>query len=203
MTIRNRLCSLIENGESGLDLSHHDNSESWTPTNSLDGSRDLNDIVSLVAHALDDAHVESCRVVRLRKKMRKMFFEVEVRGKGGLRQYIGKIYGSDRGRTHFEALQRLRNAGFCPPSSFTVVHPVAYIDEHCLLLQEKAPGRPLADVLSNGDTAATKALAQAGLSLATLHSTVVESHARIEKIAENITRYGNELAAVLPRESAR
>jgi Ser/Thr protein kinase RdoA (MazF antagonist) len=141
--------------------------------------------------------------VRLRKKMRKMFFEVEVRGKGGLRHYIGKIYGSDRGKTHFEALQHLRSAGFCPPSSFTVVHPVVYLEEHCLLLQEKAPGRPLADVLSDGNPVATKAVAEAALWLATLHSTFVDVHARIDKVAANITRYVSELASVLPRESAR
>jgi hypothetical protein len=203
MAIGNRLCSLIENGDSRLDLSHHCNGDSWTSTSAFDGTCGLNEVVSLVMDALGDAHVESCRVVRLRKKMRKMFFEVEVHGKSGVRQYIGKIYGSDRGRNHFEALERLRNVGFCPPSSFTVVHPVAYLDEHCLLLQEKAPGKPLADVLSDGNTAATKALSQAGLWLATLHSKVVETHARIEKIAANISRYGSELAAVLPRESAR
>jgi phosphotransferase family enzyme len=203
MTIGKRLCSLIENGDSRLDLSHHDNSESWTPTSALDGMSDLNVVASLVMDALGDAHIESCRVVRLRKKMRKMFFEVEVCGNGGLRHCIGKIYGSDRGRTHFDALQRLRNAGFCPPSSFTVVHPVVYLDEHCLLLQEKAPGRPLADVLSDGNAAASKAVANAGLWLASLHSTFVDIHSRIEKIAANIVRYGSELAAVLPREAAR
>jgi hypothetical protein len=203
MTIRNRLCSLLESEVAGLDLWRHDDDESWTPTSALNGTCELSDIVSLVVHALDNVRSEYCRVVRLRKKMRKIFFELEVRGKKGPRNYIGKIYSSDRGRTHFDALQCLRNAGFCPPSLFTVVDPIVYFDDHCLLLQEKAPGRPLAKVLADGNAAATKALAQTGLWLATLHNTVVESHNRIKKVAADVTRYGGELARLLPRQSAR
>jgi hypothetical protein len=203
MNIGDRLSSLLENGDAVLGISRPDQHESWTSTSALNGACELDDIVSLVVHALADARDDSCRVVRLRKKMRKMFFEVEVRGKAGVRQYIGKIYRSDRGRGHFQALQSLRSAGFCPPSSLTVVHPVVYLDAHCLLLQEKAPGRPLADILSEGDTIAEKALSQAGLWLATLHGKVVASDTRIKRIAANVARYGGELAAVLPAEAAR
>jgi hypothetical protein len=163
----------------------------------------LDDVLPVFAHKLDETDFRSCRVLRLRKKMRKIFFEVEVNGNSRVRWYIGKVYGSNRGQAHFEALHQLRKAGFCPPSPFTVVDPIAYIDEQCLLLQEKAPGRPLAEILSGHDSIATVALAQTALCLATLHNTVVDGKSRIEKVAADVARYVRELSIVLPHESAR
>lgn len=201
MNIGNRLCSLIEDHRSGRVLSASEH-ESWTSANVLP-SRDRNNIISLVVRALDDARVESCHVVSLRKKMRKMFFEVEVHDKAEAGSYIGKIYSSDRGQTHFDALQTLRNSGFCPPARLTVVHPVAYLEEHCMLIQEKAPGRPLADFIHQGDSAASAAVHYAAQWLAKLHGVTASGRPRLEAVAAAVTRYGSELAALLPQHSAR
>ncbi|HEV2667473.1 MAG TPA: hypothetical protein VG324_21335, partial [Blastocatellia bacterium] len=124
---------------------------------------DFADLVASVAQRLDGGRSQSCRVVRVRRNLGKFIIEFEVetedREDADLRRLIGKVYKGYRGQGHFDALSRLREAGFRPPSPFTVVYPVAYIADRQLLLQEKAPGSLLADLIfGEPDAAAFGAL---------------------------------------------
>lgn len=67
------------------------------------------------------------------------------------RQVIGKLYRKERGHVVFENLQSVQQAiRLAPSSRFAMPEPLAYFPEIGMVLQEHAPGRPLA-VLGEGD----------------------------------------------------
>jgi hypothetical protein len=203
MSIRSILSSLASFADAESELASHPNDDGWILTGEIIEARDLDQIVSLVQDALPDEDVLECRVVRLRKKLRKLFFEILVQSTAGTRRYIGKVYRSDRGQAQFDALRCLRAAGFCPPSSLTVVEPLTYLAEQCLLVVEKAPGKPLGEFVYAGGATAKDALARAATWLTTLHGKVLDGASRVETVANAVSRYGRELATALPREATR
>ena len=82
-------------------------------------------------------------------KLSKAIFEAEHNG----RLVIGKVSGSKRAQTAFGSLTILREAGLRPPSEFTVPEPIAWFEDHKLLVLEKAPGESVVDVLQRGGEA--------------------------------------------------
>src|SRR5215510_1555734 len=169
---------------------------------------DFDDLVACVAQRLDGGRSQSCRVVRFKRNMGKFIIEFEIetedRADANLRQLIGKVYKGDRGQGHFDALSRLREAGFRPPSPFTVVYPVTYIADRCFLLQEKAPGSLLADLIFGElDTAAVDALERAAGWLAALHGAEVTAQPRLERVRMLVARQGRELMELLPQQAFR
>src|SRR5262249_15659002 len=164
-------------------------------------SKQQNDFAHLaacVAHYLDGGRSQSCRVVWSGRKMGKFIVEFAVETEPGaardLRRWIGKISKSDRGQGHFAALSRLREAGFRPPSPFTVVYPIAYVADRCLLLQEKAPGRLLADIiLGESSAAAVDASERTAGWLAALHAATVDAQPRLDHVRESVARHGRGL----------
>lgn len=168
----------------------------------------------LGAYLVEHLGAERCRSYRLVSAGRKlgkrmMEFEVDLEepmGNGkepNPRLYIGKIYRHGRGELHFDALSRLRAAGFHPPSPFTVVLPVAYIPEWCLLFQEKAPGRLLTNILFDEPDAPDKALGRSVEWLLKLHAAPIEAPMRLERVLSALVRYGDDLAKALPDQAHR
>ena len=177
----------------------------------VDAGKHLNDfadLVACVAQRLDGGRSRSCRIVSFRRNLGKFIIEFDIeteeRADADLGRLIGKVYKGDCGQGHFDALSRLREAGFRPPSPFTVVHPVAYIADRCFLLQEKAPGRLLADLISGElDAAAVDALERAAGWLAALHEAQVNAQPRLERVRMLVARQGRELMELLPQLSSR
>lgn len=79
-------------------------------------------------------------------KMRKSLFEARFNG----RSVIGKVSPSERAKTAYGSLRALWDAGMRPPARFAVPEPIAWFPERNLLIQEKAPGKSILDVMKNG-----------------------------------------------------
>jgi len=170
--------------------------------------KDFADLVTCVAQRLDCGRSQSCRVVRVRRNLGKFIIEFEVetedREDADLRRLIGKVYKGDCGQGHFDTLSRLREVGFRPPSPFTVVYPVAYVADRCFLLQEKAPGSLLADLIfGEPDSAAFDAMERAAAWLAALHGAEVTAQPRLERVRMLVARQGRELMELLPQQAPR
>lgn len=177
-------------------------------TNSGKQLSDFDDLAAWVSHHLDGGRSQSCRVVWFRRKMGRFIVEFDVeteaRADADLRQCIGKIYKSDRGQGQFDALSRLREAGFRPPSPFTVVYPVAYVADRCFLLQEKAPGRLLGDIIfGEPDAAAVDALERTAGWLVALHAAAIDAQPRLDHVRESVARHGRGLMELLPQQAPR
>ncbi len=121
----------------------------------------------------------------------------------GFERCIGKAYSSERGRRIYEAQSRLWQAGFRPPSSFTVVQPVAYVEELGLFLQEKAPGYTLADILFDDAPPLKHAVSGAVGWLAALHSSNVAAPWRLDTIRTATETQAGRLASFLPDQARR
>jgi hypothetical protein len=170
--------------------------------------KDFAALVDCVAQRLDGVRSQSCRVVRIRHNLGKFIIEFDVekedREDADLRRLIGMVYKGDCGQGHFDVLSRLREAGFRPPSPFTVVYPIAYIADRCFLLQEKAPGSPLADLIfGEPDAGAVDALERAAGWLAALHGAEVNTQPRLERVRMLVARQGCELMELLYQQAPR
>src|SRR5712691_7744891 len=124
---------------------------------------DFSQLAACVLPHLHSGHARSCELVRWIKRRREKFVvEIEAadpheKGNPPLR-YIVKMHRRGDTLGSFEALSRLWEAGFHPPSPYTVPRPVAYIADQGLLVQEKAPGERLLDILRRGGDDAANAM---------------------------------------------
>ena len=75
--------------------------------------------------------------------MRKSFFEADFIG----RRVIGKISPSQRAHTAYSSLTKLWMAGSALPARYTIPEPIAWFPERNLLIQEKAPGLSIVNVM--------------------------------------------------------
>jgi hypothetical protein len=148
-----------------------------------------------------------CTLVWSRRKFKNLICEFEVAAKNGdlpePPTFIVRTYKRGRGLENFVSLAKLWEAGFRPPAQFTVAQPIAYLPERGVLLQERAPGRLLADIIYNEPRAKRKALESAAQWLGTLHTSGLDAGTRLEKLRGFVGRYGTELAEALPEHTAR
>ena len=94
------------------------------------------------------------RMISARRKMGRTLFEIEERSGQKVRRIVGKICRHEKAKVLYQALRGLWMSGWRPPDKYTVSEPVAYFPERCLILQEKAPGRPaLEAILAGGEKA--------------------------------------------------
>jgi aminoglycoside phosphotransferase (APT) family kinase protein len=76
--------------------------------------------------------------------------EISLRTENGCHSLIGKIYS--RGRPDvFEAMEKIRQAGFGPQDEFSIPRPVAYLPSLWLLVQEKVEGPIAKEIFKTGD----------------------------------------------------
>ena len=133
-----------------------------------------------------------------RRKLRKAIIELT---NGADERIIAKVSGVRRGRLAYDILIRLYEAGFRPPSGYTVPQPLGYVEEHGLLIQEKAPGLPFADLLNNPERGQACAIATAQC-MARLHTASIEVPPTAD-YAPRIHRWRTELAEAMPEIAHR
>lgn len=150
----------------------------------------------LVEYARERLGSPTWRVVASTVKMRKILFEVE-NDDGQL--FIGKVSHSEKSKGAHAALAKLWNAGMHPPSRYTVTQPIGWFPERELLIQEKAPGVQLLDLLRAGEV---EPFEQAAEWLNALRATDVVAPAWRAEVA-TVQRCRRELAECLPNERAR
>ncbi len=147
-----------------------------------------------------------CRALAFRRKGRKLLIEFELAALDGVvrpERCIGKSYVDDRGQRIFDFQSQVWRAGLRPPAPYTVARPICYIAERNLLLQEKAPGRPVADFLLGDSMAATSAAARCAAWVAALQAVPVKPESSLEKVRYGVERYARELAELFPSHALR
>ena len=136
--------------------------DSWQDTQPTDSLADFSVLAAYVLPHLNGGRIRSGKLVRwFKRRPQKLVVEVETAAPdaagGASVRYIVKLHRGDRTRAIYEALSRLWEAGFRPPSPYTVVRPVAYIADPGLLVQEKAPGVLVRDLILRKEDGAADA----------------------------------------------
>ena len=94
--------------------------------------------------------VEEIKVGLLRCKAHRCTAEVNLRCNNGWHSLIGKVYAIDRPDV-FQAMERIRLAGFGAQDEFSIPQPLAYVPTLRLLLQEKVEGQRAKEIFTTGD----------------------------------------------------
>src|SRR2546425_2264663 len=76
-------------------------------------------------------------------------FEIGLGTARGCSSLIGKVYATDRADV-YEAMERIRRAGFGQDQEFSIPHPLGYLPELRLLLLEKVEGTRVGEVFLEG-----------------------------------------------------
>jgi hypothetical protein len=156
-------------------------------------------LVSLAEERLGADAGAPWHIVSFHSKMTKTIFEVE---DGNGRRLVGKVSKSDRAAHTWQTLRLLWDAGMRPPSKFTVTEPVAWFPDHRLLLQEKAPGNMLLDLVSARNPAALEGTVASAEWIRVVQSLDVPVPAASD-LAPAIERCRDELSAALPDRKRR
>ncbi|TME86078.1 MAG: hypothetical protein E6I44_14355 [Chloroflexi bacterium] len=76
--------------------------------------------------------------------------EISLRSDNGWHALIGKVYDTDRDDV-FQAMERVRLAGFGPEDEFSIPQPLAYLPSLRLIVQEKVEGSRAKEIFTTGD----------------------------------------------------
>lgn len=145
---------------------------------------------------------EGWRLLSHTPKLRKLLFEVEEGTPPQTERLVGKVYATTKGQRTFETMQRLYGAGFCAPGPHRVSAPVAYWPERHVLLQGKAPGKPLSDGMEWSDPQLPGHCRRAAAWLAALHALPWEEPCVEQANERQVARWRAELAEALPQEAS-
>jgi hypothetical protein len=163
------------------------------------------DIDQLLSWAQLQLHIGNgtrWKLISARRKMGTVLFEIEEDASSGARRLIGKFGNTGRAASLYRSLQLLRNAGFAPPSLYTVPEPVALVVEREFVLQEKVPGtQALLHLLGSVDESRSASRFAAEW-LVHLHQCPVSAIVAPVK-PDRIDTWANELGSILKEESAR
>src|SRR5215475_7874068 len=80
------------------------------------------------------------RLISARRGFGKALFEIEEHTASGPRRLIGRLGKREHAENLYQALWRLRAAGFAPPGRYIVPEPIAFVPERNFVLQEKLEG---------------------------------------------------------------
>ena len=133
-------------------------------------------------------------VVSSRMKLRKTLFEADFNG----RRVIGKVSKSRNAQTAFASLRKLWEAGLRPPTRYTVTEPLAWLEEYSLLVQERAPGVSMLDLLERREDMVPHACGAAAW-LRCLWSLDAEADI-VDFRADHVASRTAELSQVIPDE---
>jgi len=101
---------------------------------------EIDGIIDWARAQLPPSETRPWRLISARRRFGKTLFEVEEETSRGRRRLIGKLGKPERAETQQRAITLLRNAGFCPPSLYTVPNVVAWSKDRGFLLLEKVAG---------------------------------------------------------------
>ncbi|MCZ2074685.1 MAG: aminoglycoside phosphotransferase family protein [Bryobacterales bacterium] len=166
----------------------------WLPPNAAQG-----DMLAQLEDAVSREVSADCRAIGFRSKFHKLLVEF-VQGDSSGASLIAKVYENDRGKAVFEWQSQLWEAGFRPPSAYTVVRPAGYLRQYRTLVQEKAPGRAVADFLfaQGGE----QVFGGAARWVAALQASGVTGESRATQWREMMKRFRGELLEALPTSTA-
>jgi thiamine kinase-like enzyme len=169
----------------------------------------IEEIIS-VYHACYGAsrRVLQAKLISTTTKIRKMILEYQIiycnqAGERVEDKLIGKVYSDQKkGIESFQFLQYLWNNGFGADPQYTVVRPIAYLEQWRLMLMSKAPGRTLDDWIHDFDMDSRQLASLLADWLTRMHRiplTVVREATRTRANAD-VNRFNKELSALLPQE---
>ena len=136
------------------------------------------------------------RIVNSRQKLKKTLFEVDENG----RRIVGKASKSERAQDTFEKLSALWNAGMRPPSKCIVTEPLAWLPERSLLLQRRAEGMQLIDLIRERSPRAIEGIEHAAQWLHALQGLRLTPP---PAPSPDLERCRTELVAALPEHASR
>ena len=139
------------------------------------------------------------RVVSSYLKLTKSLFEVEENG----RRLIGKVSTSERAAHTHKRMRILWNAGFRPPSRCRIPEPIAWLPERHLLLQERAAGRQLLEILRDQPEQASSEVLHAAEWLRALRSRSFPELPQAQSLAPVLERCQRDLADTIPELALR
>jgi aminoglycoside phosphotransferase (APT) family kinase protein len=157
---------------------------------------DLHELIAWLRERLGSA--ERWSLVSARRKLGKELLEIDEAGK----RIIGIISRSERTATAYQSLRTLWDAGMRPPSTYTVVQPVAHFPERNVLLIEKAEGVPLWTWIDEQREGALENVEKSAQWLVTLHGMKVDAPAWTED-QERLEKWTSQLIGTLPAEAPR
>jgi hypothetical protein len=128
----------------------------------------VEDLLELCRAELGDVHL--LHAPKLRANLGKTMFEI---GHDG-RRLIGKVSKTQNRVDTYGLMQRVWDAGMRPPSRFIITEPIAWFPERSLLLQSKAEGQNVLDLVRNRDPRALEAVELAAGWLHAMQSLVVD-----------------------------
>jgi hypothetical protein len=137
-------------------------------------------------------------LVGSRGKLGKTLFEVDAGG----RRIIGKVSRSERARRTYETLEKLWECGMRPPSKYVVSRPVAWFPERHMLLQERARGVQLLELIRRRSPEADAGVEQAAHWLRSLQGLKVDVQTSGDLLA-HLQRCRTELPSAMPAHAAR
>ncbi|WP_180994083.1 aminoglycoside phosphotransferase family protein [Bacillus sp. Marseille-P3661] len=151
------------------------------------------------------------KVISTVPKIRKMIVEYLVtyhNQDGKLRDeyLIGKVYSDqEKGLASFQFLQYLWNNGFSSDLQYTIVRPIAYLQQWRMMIMSKSPGKTFDDWIHapNADNMQLAVLISNWLtSMHAIPLTEVRKTTRTRANAD-VERFYKELAELLPGEKAK
>lgn len=135
------------------------------------GAPDFLDALAVTGWQLEGCEGEVLRESRFRPVFRyRVGYRDESGAVGAHRVLIGKANYREGGASTYAFMRRLWEAGFRSDDESAMPEPIAYLDQHSLLLQTEAPGRCLYEWLLCPETGLEPARAT-GRWLARLHGT--------------------------------
>jgi hypothetical protein len=133
--------------------------------------RPAGDVDELVAWARNELKPAGpWRIVSSRRKLAKTLFEYEEDG----RRYTGKVSKTQGAAGTYSLMKRVWDAGMKPPSPYRIVEPVAWLPERLLLIQAKAEGTSILDLVKARDPRAEESVEKAGGWLHAMQSLAVD-----------------------------
>src|SRR5262249_35689795 len=141
------------------------------------------------------------RLISARCRFGKTLFEIEEHSPSGPRRLIGRLGKREHAEHLYQALWRLRAAGFAPPGRYIVPEPIAFVPERNFVLQEKLEGETASQLFS---TPSTKRLAaeRSAEWLAALHASCIRAPTSMPD-KQAVLKWTDDLTMALPRESVR
>jgi streptomycin 6-kinase len=172
----------------------------------------LEEIIS-VYHACygTSRRVLQAKLISTTTKIRKMILEYQIiycnqAGERVEDNLIGKVYSDQKkGIESYQFLQYLWNNGFGADPQYTVVRPIAYLEQWRLMLMSKAPGRTLDDWIHEVNMDSRQLAYLLADWLTRMHRIPLTEvrEATHTRANADVNRFFKELSALLPQEHAR
>ncbi len=163
---------------------------------------DLAELMDWARNRLGLSSSRPWKLISARRKLSKILFEIEETRDSGPVRLIAKVSADERTRVTFHALQTLWNAGFRPPSQYTVVEPVAWFEERSLVILGRAPGVELIEKIEAGHSNVSSLVEDTARWLVRLHRADVDFEPWLDEPGR-LRQWVDDLAIIAPAHAHR